>query len=98
MEGILLMRGEGVRAGASLEGANLIDVAPTILHHLGLGVPSDFDGRVLEEAFTDSERAARPVRSAPPAAGPSSGDAGSGLTPDAAREIRERLKGIGYLG
>lgn len=97
MDGILFLRGEGVRAGAAVSGAKLIDVAPTILHHLGLGVPSDFDGRVLEEAFTDAERAARPVRTAPPAGAGAAGD-GRGLTDEAAREIRERLKGIGYLG
>jgi predicted AlkP superfamily phosphohydrolase/phosphomutase len=95
MEGVFFLRGEGVRAGAALAGAKLIDVAPTILHHLGLGVPSDFDGRVLEEAFTTEERAARPVREAPPAGGSAGG---SGLDADAAREIRERLKRIGYIG
>ena len=99
MDGIFFLTGAGVRPGARLAGANLIDVAPTILHHLGLGVPEDFDGRVLEDAFTEDERAAHPVRTAPPAgAGAAGGADGSGLTDEAAREIRERLKGIGYLG
>ncbi len=33
---------------------NLIDVAPTILHMLGLGVPTDMDGRVLTDVFDPS--------------------------------------------
>lgn len=97
MDGIFFLRGEGVRPGARLEGAKLIDVAPTILHHFGLGVPADFDGRVLEEAFTDAERAGNPVRTAPPAGAGAAGTGGT-MTDEAAREIRERLKGIGYLG
>jgi predicted AlkP superfamily phosphohydrolase/phosphomutase len=99
MNGVLFVRGEGVRRGARLAGANLVDVAPTILHHLGLGVPSDFDGRVLTEAFTAEELSAHPVRGAPPADPIAPGDApGSGLSAEAEREIRERLKGIGYVG
>jgi arylsulfatase A-like enzyme len=88
-----------VRQGARLADANLVDVAPTILHHLGLGVPSDFDGRVLAEAFTADELARHPVRSAPPAdPSPPGGTVGQSLSTEAEREIRERLKGIGYVG
>jgi predicted AlkP superfamily phosphohydrolase/phosphomutase len=97
MNGILLMRGEGIKAGARLEGAGLIDVAPTILHHLGEPVPSDADGKVLMGAFT-SEEAARPVRIAEAAAGAGASEIGAGLTADEQEEIRRRLKGIGYLG
>jgi predicted AlkP superfamily phosphohydrolase/phosphomutase len=97
MNGILLMRGEGIRAGVRLEGAGLIDVAPTILHHLGEPVPSDVDGKVLMGAFTNEE-AARPVRIAEAAAGADASEIGAGLTADEQEEIRRRLKGIGYLG
>jgi len=94
MNGILLMRGGGIRGNVHLEGANLIDVAPTLLHYLGQGVPEDFDGRVLDEAFTPEE-AARPVRSAPPASG---GGTPDDMSEEDMREIRNRLKGLGYLG
>lgn len=98
MDGVFFMRGPGVRRGATLDGANLVDVAPTILHYLGVGVPADFDGRVLEAAFTDEERA-RPIVVTPVAAdGSATSAGGEGLSPEAAREIRDRLKGIGYLG
>lgn len=101
MNGIFFASGDGVRAGGRLEDANLIDVAPTILHHLGEAVPSDFDGRVLEAAFTDDEVMRRPVEIGSPA-NPDEGSAGDdleyGLTDDEMKEIRDRLKGIGYLG
>lgn len=99
MDGVLFVRGPGVRPGATVRDARLIDVAPTILHHLGQPVPSDFDGRVLTELFTSEEAVSNPVRvveagvseELPPAED-------SGLTDEERREIRDRLKGMGYLG
>lgn len=49
--GILLMEGPGIRDSATELRPQLIDLAPTVLHALGLPVPSDMDGRVLEEIF-----------------------------------------------
>ena len=100
LNGIFLMRGEGVRPGGRLEKARLLDAGPTILHYLGEGVPEDWDGRVLTEVFTEEELAQRPVRSVPvvrPTEGTGSGDGGE-LTPEELAEIRNRLKGIGYVG
>ncbi len=51
MEGVLIASGAGVRAGAKPEGATLLDIAPTILHLLGVPVPGDMDGRPLDELF-----------------------------------------------
>jgi predicted AlkP superfamily phosphohydrolase/phosphomutase len=97
MNGIFFAAGDGVRRGAVLRGGRLLDVAPTILHHLGLGIPSDFDGRVLESVFTEAEMKERPVRGAPPA-----GEGGTGedhhMSESEREEIRNRLRGIGYLG
>lgn len=49
--GVVFLEGEGIKN--SLEGFSpfLIDMAPTLLHELGLPVPADMDGRVLEEIF-----------------------------------------------
>jgi predicted AlkP superfamily phosphohydrolase/phosphomutase len=97
MDGIFFFRGEGIREGSAIEGARLLDAAPTNLHYLGEGVPPDFDGRVLQEAFTEEELLAHPVR-AGEVAGGTGLSRGGDLTPDEMDEIRARLKGIGYLG
>jgi predicted AlkP superfamily phosphohydrolase/phosphomutase len=49
MEGILVASGPMIRAGMPLLDAALLDIAPTVLHLLGVPVPADMDGRVLTE-------------------------------------------------
>lgn len=50
--GVVLIEGGDIKRPASDFRPNLIDIAPTILHILGLPIPSDMDGRVLEEILT----------------------------------------------
>ena len=52
LEGIGALSGGNIQAGAKIENASLIDLAPTILYALGLPIPPDMDGRALTEAFT----------------------------------------------
>lgn len=49
--GMLAMAGPGVRSGASIRSAGLLDITPTALTLLGLPVGEDMDGRVLLEAL-----------------------------------------------
>ncbi|MFN9371282.1 MAG: alkaline phosphatase family protein [Planctomycetaceae bacterium] len=50
--GMLAMRGPGLKRDELIHGANLLDIAPTVLTLLGLPVGRDMDGRVLTSAFT----------------------------------------------
>lgn len=50
-DGILIAQGEPFRKGIRIKGAQLVDIAPTILRLLGQPAPEDMDGRVLEELF-----------------------------------------------
>jgi arylsulfatase A-like enzyme len=49
-----------VRAGVVLEAASVLDVAPTVLHLMGLPVARDMDGRVLT-GILDRSVARQPV-------------------------------------
>lgn len=49
--GLFIIKGPGVRTG-QLEGASLLDVAPTALYLMGQPVPSEMEGRVLKAVFT----------------------------------------------
>ena len=50
-DGLLLVRGRGVRAGVRIADARLEDFVPTLLYAAGLPIARDFDGRVLAEIF-----------------------------------------------
>jgi arylsulfatase A-like enzyme len=52
MDGILFLSGPGMRQGYSLSGASIMDIAPTVLALLGVPVPNEMDGRVLEAALS----------------------------------------------
>ena len=51
IEAMLLLIGDGVASGVDLGKVSMCDVAPTILHYLGMEVPYDTDGRVLTMAL-----------------------------------------------
>jgi hypothetical protein len=70
------------------------DVAPTVLHLLGLPVSDELEGRVLEAALTPEFRAAHPVRRV----------ASYGLRPPGRlresafdRDMLEELRSLGYI-
>ena len=65
----------------------------------GVEIPSDMDGRVLEEIFTDEYMARNPVRRSDATETDFvSADESYPMTDDESEEIRQRLKGFGYLG
>lgn len=65
LDGVLLARGPAVRRGHRVEGARLHDVAPTVLHLLGIPVAADMDGQVLQSMLVPGFVAARPVTTVP---------------------------------
>jgi predicted AlkP superfamily phosphohydrolase/phosphomutase len=95
--GLLIMSGPGVRQGATLEGASIQDLAPTVLHTMGLPIPSEMDGQVLVDAFEEEYVTAFPVTIGDPSA-VSERTTGSGYTEEGEKEIMDRLEGLGYLG
>jgi hypothetical protein len=95
--GMLIMNGPGVRQRSAVEGAAIQDIAPTVLHTMGLPVPANMDGHVLESAFAEDYVASFPVEIGDPAT--SDADSGwTGYTEEGEKEIMDRLEGLGYLG
>ena len=90
--GIFIARGPEVRPGDTVEGARILDLAPTILHLMGLPVPDDMDGRVLTEALSTS----RPVERQ--SASLADEEANAGLSAEETAEVEDRLRALGYLG
>lgn len=93
-EGIFLALGPEIAAGQELNGARIIDVAPTILHLMGLGVPDDMDGAVLTAALDPVALQRHPVRLVP-AIGRD--EAAGAHDDDEDAELLEKLAGLGYI-
>jgi predicted AlkP superfamily phosphohydrolase/phosphomutase len=63
LNGMLAAKGSGIKEGYEIEKASIMDVMPTILHLMGLPIPSDVDGKVLKEIFVEGgEPATREVK------------------------------------
>lgn len=48
-EGFLLAVGKNIKKNSVFEKKHIVDLAPTILHLLGISIPENFDGKVLTE-------------------------------------------------
>jgi len=94
--GIFFLRGDPVRAGATVEGATVMDIAPTVLYLMGQPVPDDMDGRILSEALEESYVADRaPTTTEAPVGEPVASATGYSEKDEAI--IGDRLRGLGYI-
>ncbi len=96
-DGIFLTAGPETQRNATLEGARIIDVAPTLLHLLDEPIPADMDGRVLAEAFTPEALTNRPVQLTHDDAETTATRETTYLSDDDEAQITQRLKDLGYL-
>jgi predicted AlkP superfamily phosphohydrolase/phosphomutase len=94
--GVFLAAGPGIRHGGRIQGAQIVDVAPTVLYALGLPIPEDMDGRPLLEIFDQDYQEAHPVRYAPSEAIEEIA-AGTRYDQEEAAEMERRLRGLGYV-
>lgn len=60
-EGVVFFYGKGIRKGRTVEGMNIVDIAPTLLYCFGLPVGKDMDGIVLSDLFLRDHTAENPV-------------------------------------
>lgn len=91
IEGILAMGGPGVREGQSTT-AHIVDIAPTILASLGLRVPVDMEGRVLNDVFTSP-----PTVELEPPVKKTVEEHGAVYSEQDRRILEKRLSDLGYL-
>ena len=60
-QGIFIAAGPGIRPGAKVDDASVLDLTPTLLHYLGLSPAKDMDGKVLTGIFEPDFDAAHPL-------------------------------------
>jgi len=89
MDGIVILRGAGIPTGAQVEGANIMDIAPTTLALMSLPIPAEMDGKVLFGAETRSR-----------GAGVQGGRGATEENPyskEDEEQVMERLRELGYV-
>jgi Flp pilus assembly protein TadD len=101
--GIFLAAGPGIGHG-EIPTVTLYDITPTLLHLMGLPVPDDMTGKVLEKALAPAFLAAHPIQHVPSYEGLGPEEAGEegrraeALSGAAEDEMVEQLRSLGYIG
>lgn len=99
LDGIFYAIGPGIKHGAGVQGLDLTQVAPTVLHSLGVPVSRQMDGQVIEALYEPAYLAAHPVQymDEEPPSGPAS-KSEEVYDEEEATQVESRLRDLGYLG
>jgi len=90
--GILMTAGAKLKGDVSIKDATIYDIAPTVLHLLGIPIPTSMDGRVLQELFLHDTEIVYTEDSID-----SITNTETTLSSTALDDIEERLRSLGYL-
>lgn len=95
MNGIFIAcNSQYVKKREIIKGAQIIDIAPTILFYMGVPIPNDMDGNVLREMFKKIFIDKNPIRKTEfETASPKE----ERLTEKEEEDMRKKLEGLGYL-
>jgi arylsulfatase A-like enzyme len=97
LNGIFMFSGEPFAGNKDVTGARIIDLAPTILYQMGVPIPEDMDGKILDEIFTkDYLDSNRPVYVVPSASASQCENMNT-YSESESQEVAERLRNLGYL-
>jgi arylsulfatase A-like enzyme len=80
----------------TLSGAKIIDVAPTILHLLGVAVPKDMDGKALVDML-DTDHTSAEVEIGADSSDGQFAAMDSTYTEEDTVVIADRLRALGYI-
>ncbi|GJM43432.1 MAG: nucleotide pyrophosphatase [Gemmatimonadota bacterium] len=89
--GLYIGAGPGLAAGDEVEGLEIFDVAPNVLHLLGYPISEGMDGRFRPDLFEGGGSGAKYQ------AFDDGGDDRYGITEDEEKDLEEKLRGLGYL-
>lgn len=95
--GIFIAKGNVIKQIKSIQGLNIIDLAPTILYLMGCPVSREIDGKVVTDIFEESyltEHQIQYTEKPPKDAMKSNGNT---YSDDERAKVEERLKALGYL-
>jgi tetratricopeptide (TPR) repeat protein/predicted AlkP superfamily phosphohydrolase/phosphomutase len=95
--GIFLAAGPHIQTGATLEGASVLDVMPTLLHYLGIPIGRDMDGKVLD-VFEPGFLEKHPIRYVTTHETPDDDSEAEAIEDYDSRALAENLEALRALG
>jgi len=99
LNGIFVAKGKNIRKNASLPPRSIMDLYPTMLYCLGLGISKSVDGRVIADMFNDGLIDRDPIKYLDYDVRRDAriGPAETYDTTEESKEIEQTLKGLGYI-
>ncbi len=96
LDGIVAFWGNGVKVGQRLEGATLLDVAPTVLALSGMPQAQDMPGKALVDAFTEPVKSAI-VSERVPTLQRQRVEESVAIDPEANQALMDKITKLGYV-
>ncbi len=96
-DGVFFASGPGIRKGDMINRKNITDVGATLLYSLGLEIPEDFDGKVMEEIFTPEFLVDNPVMTTDQATNQAKDVEGDAMSEEEKDKLMAQLKMLGYM-
>ena len=97
LDGVFVVAGGPTKQGHWFNGADITDVAPTVLYLMGLPIPGDMDGRPLLEAFDEHFVAEHPPQFDQAGAPQPVSTQHQAFTEEEEALIAKRLQALGYI-
>lgn len=95
--GIFIARGPRIRRGAEIKALNLLDIAPLLLHLLGIPVPGDLEGRVPVEALDERLLGQKSIKRGNATVAAAAADNDRQPTPEQREALLRQLRLLGYM-
>ncbi|HEU0198474.1 MAG TPA: alkaline phosphatase family protein [Nevskiaceae bacterium] len=96
-DGIFMAYGPGVARNGLGQNHNIVDVCPTLLHSLGISIPSDFEGRPATDFLTPEWNAAHSVKAGRATEKVGQREAAQGMDAAEKKKLIEQLQMLGYM-
>ncbi len=97
LNGIAIFYGKNIQKGANLRGAEIIDLAPTVLYLMNEEIPRNMDGKVLTSVVDHNFLKMNPIKYRDDETGIKIKEDAVSLSKKEEERIRERLEGLGYI-
>jgi Uncharacterized conserved protein len=96
-DGVFLAWGAGVEAGGLRGRHNIVDVAPTLLHSVGLPIPADFEGEVATRFFAPEWLEQHPPQPGRATRRPGAHGETQEMDETEKQQLLEQLQMLGYM-